>query len=93
MKTKHVPIRSCLGCDEKKNKGEFLRIGINGERLVMDVNGKLPGRGAYVCRQTECITSLLRKKGKLSYALRISVPHFEEEDFLCGILRALESEG
>jgi predicted RNA-binding protein YlxR (DUF448 family) len=92
MKTKHVPMRSCLGCEGKKDRGELLRIGIIDEKLVMDANGKLPGRGAYVCRQNRCITSLIRKKGKLSNALRLSMPHVEEEDFLRGILRALESE-
>ncbi|MBW2038659.1 MAG: YlxR family protein [Deltaproteobacteria bacterium] len=92
MRTKHVPIRTCLGCGQKREKGEVVRIVIKDGGLVVDESGKLPGRAAYLCPQEGCISSLLRKKGRLSYTLRVSLPYGAEEGFLRGLLREREGE-
>ena len=86
MKTKHDPIRTCLGCGQKSLKGELIRIVMADGALRVDEAGSLPGRGAYLCPETSCINSLLKKKGKLSYSLRVSVPRAAEDAFLRGLL-------
>lgn len=92
MRVKHVPIRSCLGCGQKKGKRELMRIVYKDGGLVLDDRGKLPGRAGYLCPQEGCIDSLLKKKGRLSHALRVSLRHEAEEGFLRGILTEREGE-
>ena len=45
--------------------------------VVYDPTGKLAGRGAYLCRNEECITQELKKAAKLSKGLK--KPLTEEE--------------
>lgn len=62
MKSKHIPFRMCIGCSEMKPKNVLLRItGVNhGEKkeLYIDIDGNASGRGAYVCKNIDCIKSL-----------------------------------
>ncbi len=55
MKPKKIPMRMCLGCNEMKPKKELIRMvkSPNGE-TSLDFTGKKSGRGAYICRSTEC---------------------------------------
>ena len=92
MKAKHVPIRTCLGCGQRNLKGELVRIVMEDGALRVDEAGRLPGRGAYLCSGTACISSLLKKKGKLSYSLRVSVPRAAEDAFLQGLLIARDGK-
>ena len=92
MRTKHAPIRTCLGCGRKLGKGELVRIGVKDAMPVLDESGRLHGRGAYICPRSECINLLLRKKGRLSHALRIFLPREAEEGFLKGLLREKKGE-
>jgi predicted RNA-binding protein YlxR (DUF448 family) len=92
MRAKHIPIRTCLGCGQKSLKGEMVRIVMVDGVLRVDEERKLPGRGAYLCPEAACISSLLKKKGKLSYSLRASVPRAAEDAFLMGLLRRRDGE-
>jgi uncharacterized protein len=71
--TKKVPIRSCVACGEKKAKKELIRIVLKENEILIDNVGKLPGRGAYICPNKECIEKAQRYK-KLDNALKISIP-------------------
>lgn len=74
MKKKKVPLRKCIACGEKKSKKELIRIVNNNEKGVsIDQNGKINGRGAYICSSVKCITDA-EKSNKLSRALKIDVP-------------------
>jgi len=88
MRTKQYPLRTCLGCGQKGLKGELIRIVIVDGTLTIDEKGKLPGRGAYLCPRGDCVDLLLKKRGRLSYSLRTSLPRDAEEDFLRGLLHA-----
>jgi len=51
MKTKKVPMRMCTGCMEMKPKKDLIRVVRSSEgEISIDMKGKKPGRGAYVCR-------------------------------------------
>ena len=65
MKQRKVPLRKCTGCQEMKNKKELIRIVRNdaGE-FALDRTGKLPGRGAYICPNAECLAKAQRQKIK-----------------------------
>lgn len=53
----------CLACNEKKDKRELIRIVINKDGdIQVDKTGKLPGRGAYICHNEECLNKLIKTK-------------------------------
>jgi len=63
LKTKKIPNRMCLGCREMKPKKELLRIVKSQDGTIsVDITGKKPGRGAYICFNTECLDKA--QKGK-----------------------------
>ena len=74
MKTKKIPMRMCLGCNEMRPKKELVRIVRSSEGEVsLDLTGKKSGRGAYICRNVECLNKA-RKARKLerSFSCKIS---------------------
>lgn len=63
MKTKKVPMRMCLGCNELKPKKELIRVVRNKEEEIsIDFTGKKPGRGAYICNNIECLNKARKTK-------------------------------
>lgn len=70
---KSVPQRMCVGCREMKTKKELIRVvrSPQGE-LFLDAVGKMPGRGAYVCPDADCLKKALKNKG-LERALNIKI--------------------
>lgn len=63
MKVKKIPMRMCTGCMEMKPKKELIRVVKNNEGEVsLDLTGKKPGRGAYVCRNQECLEKAVKSK-------------------------------
>ena len=58
---KKIPMRQCLGCREMKPKRELIRIVRPPEGEVsLDFKGKAPGRGAYLCRNAECLKRAMK---------------------------------
>ena len=54
MKQKKIPLRRCNGCNEMKPKKELVRVVRSPEGEVsLDLTGRKPGRGAYVCRSAK----------------------------------------
>lgn len=63
MKVKKIPQRMCTGCMEMKPKKELIRIVRNKDGEVsVDLVGKKPGRGAYICRNEECLLKSVKTK-------------------------------
>lgn len=63
MKVKKIPLRMCTGCMEMKPKKELVRVVKNKDGEVsMDLTGKKPGRGAYVCRNLQCLEKAFKTK-------------------------------
>ena len=63
MKPKKIPMRMCVGCREMKEKRKLIRIVRTPEgETVLDSTGKRSGRGAYICRQVECLRRAIRQK-------------------------------
>ena len=71
---KKLPMRQCLGCREMKPKKELVRVVRSPEGTVsLDLKGKAPGRGAYVCRSAACLKKALRSKA-LGRSLQVTIP-------------------
>ena len=63
MKVKKVPMRMCNGCMEMKPKKELIRIVKNSEGILsVDLTGKKPGSGAYICRDAQCLEKAIKSK-------------------------------
>lgn len=63
MKTRKVPLRKCLGCNEQKDKRELIRVVKNKDgEIFMDLTGKANGRGAYICKSLECFEKAYKRK-------------------------------
>lgn len=74
MRKKKIPLRKCSGCGEMKPKyelvrvvkapdvkdeqGEFVRSG----EVSLDLTGKKSGRGAYVCKNSDCLEKAIKAK-------------------------------
>ncbi len=69
-----VPMRKCVGCGEMKNKKELIRVlKTPEEEILLDATGRKNGRGAYLCRDQECLLRAARNKG-LERSLGMKIP-------------------
>jgi len=65
---RHIPERTCVACGNKKPKAELVRVARSPQGAVsVDLTGKAPGRGAYVCGP-ECWGNALGR-GRLARSL------------------------
>jgi predicted RNA-binding protein YlxR (DUF448 family) len=52
---KHVPLRTCVVCHQKRPKRDLIRVVRTPEGAVqIDPTGKMAGRGAYLCSERRC---------------------------------------
>lgn len=73
MATRKVPLRKCTGCGQMKEKRELVRVVRSKEGEVsLDLTGKKPGRGAYLCRDIECL-KMCRKAKRIERALECTI--------------------
>jgi predicted RNA-binding protein YlxR (DUF448 family) len=73
MGSKKIPMRMCTGCREMQPKKELIRIVKTAEgEIKVDSTGKLNGRGAYICKNVECLKKA-QKANALSRAFEMSV--------------------
>lgn len=71
---KKIPQRQCMGCRERKEKRQMIRVVrcTDGE-IRLDFSGKLGGRGAYVCPNMECLAKVRKSRG-LERSLDTPIP-------------------
>lgn len=73
MTTRKVPLRKCTGCNEMKPKRELVRVVRSPQGEVsLDLTGKKPGRGAYICKNAECL-KLAKKAKRIERALECTI--------------------
>ena len=74
QKQKKIPLRQCLGCNERKAKKELLRVVRTPEgEIVLDFTGKRSGRGAYICQDIKCLKKA-RKSRRIDKNLECEIP-------------------
>ena len=70
---KNKPQRTCMGCFQKKDKNDLIRIVKNKqEEVFIDKTGKAEGRGIYICNDVNCLEKLI-KNNKLEKVLRVKI--------------------
>ena len=73
-KTKKVPMRKCVGCNESFEKKQLIRVVRSPEGEVsLDFIGKKSGRGAYLCRSASCLKKAIKSK-RLEKNLECQIP-------------------
>lgn len=71
---KKIPMRVCIGCGVSKSKKELMRVlKTPEEEFVLDATGKKNGRGAYLCKDAECLKKAMKSKG-LERSFKMSIP-------------------
>ena len=73
QKPRKIPQRRCVGCREMKDKPQIVRIVNNAGQVMVDKTGKANGRGAYVCKNANCLAKAQKSKG-LERSLKQAVP-------------------
>lgn len=74
IRKKKIPMRMCTGCGEMKPKKELVRVVKSPEgEISLDLTGRKPGRGAYVCRKAECLKAA-RKARRFEKAFECKIP-------------------
>lgn len=101
MQKKRVPMRMCTGCGQMKPKRELVRVvkapdqkdetgeNVSPGGVSLDLTGRKSGRGAYVCKQPECLKAA-RKARRFERAFGCKIPD-EIYDQMEEELRANES--
>ncbi len=68
-----LPQRMCVACRKRAERQQLLRIVKPKDGPPQpDLQGNSPGRGAYVCKSTECLEKA-QKKRALNRALRCEI--------------------
>lgn len=82
MKVRKVPLRTCVVTREVLPKKELVRVAATKEGVVsLDLNGKAPGRGAYLKLSSEVILKAKKNKA-LDKKLDVKVPDSIYEELL-----------
>lgn len=85
---KKIPARRCVACNEQKEKNNLLRIVRTPEgNIEIDQTGKKNGRGAYICKNVDCLNKIKKSK-RLEKNLDISI----DDDFYEEIRRTIVGE-
>lgn len=85
MKTRKIPMRSCVVTREKYPKGELLRIvrTPEGEVKIEEI-GKMNGKGAYIKKDIQVLEKAIKSK-VLERALEVKIPNDIYEVIRCMI--------
>lgn len=71
---KKIPQRQCVGCREHKDKNQLVRVVRSPEgEISLDLKGKKPGRGAYLCGEEACLKRAVKSRA-LERALSTPIP-------------------
>ena len=70
VNSKSLPQRTCVACRQVREKKDLVRLVTSEDGIAeIDMLGKKPGRGAYLCPRKTC-WELALKRNRLDYALR-----------------------
>lgn len=77
---KKLPQRTCIGCNTQKLKKDLIRILKDKDgNINIDRTGKMNGRGAYLCKNKECLEKAIKsKKIEKIFEMKIDEKVYEE---------------
>ncbi len=90
---KEAPRRTCVGCRTTREKPDLVRIAATPDGVRLDPDHVLPGRGAYVCPELQCIENIERTNGHtLRRALRTAEQHDPATSGITAVLSELHRQ-
>ena len=69
MNGKSLPLRKCIACTQMFPKDQLFRVVRIDGTVQLDLSYKAQGRGAYVCKNMQCV-ALAEKKKSFNRALK-----------------------
>ena len=85
---KKIPQRKCVGCGTVKNKKDLIRVVRSPENEIsIDLKGKKSGRGAYICKDENCLKKAVKAK-RFEKNLEVEI----SPEILEALLQQLKSE-
>jgi uncharacterized protein len=83
------PQRTCLGCRQTLDRDQLVRFVLHpAAGVVVDYQGKLPGRGAYTHIDAGCIQTATRRQ-QFDRAFRTALPKMAEGQLVADLARQL----
>ncbi|MBP3442142.1 MAG: YlxR family protein [Clostridia bacterium] len=74
MQKKKIPLRKCTGCGEMKPKKELVRVvKTPDDKVLIDLTGRVNGRGAYICPDEKCLR-IARKSKRIEKSFQMQIP-------------------
>lgn len=71
---KKSPMRMCVGCHEMREKRDMIRVLKTSDgTFCIDAAGRKNGRGAYLCKNPECLALAVRNHG-LERSFKTGIP-------------------
>jgi len=56
-------LRMCIACRQMQDKKDLLRVVKDKENnIFIDLSGKMNGRGAYICKDEQCLNKCIKQK-------------------------------
>jgi len=86
--SKHSPAftRKCCACGQRNDKSRLFRICLQKDgKLLPDPLLRLSGRGAYVCKNTQCVDKAVRKKS-FNKSFKKKLPDAFYQGLLCQVI-------
>lgn len=75
---KKIPLRKCVGCQQMLPKENLFRVVKSHENICM-IDGKMDGRGAYICKNISCLEKATKSKGfERSFKSQVSKEIYEQ---------------
>ncbi len=79
LENKHIPQRSCVGCRQRKNKGDLIHLVLEHDGNVrVNSSQKMSGRGAYLCPKRNCWEIGIREN-RLENSLRVKLSSYNRQ--------------
>lgn len=88
-KGRKQPQRTCLGCRQVKHQSDLIRFVRSPDGAVLvDLKGRLPGRGAYLCNSRECLAAAVSRQ-QFNRAFRCECQPIDLSELTDQVARAL----
>lgn len=87
MSKKIIAQRVCIACRKVQNKYDMIRIARSQDgEIKIDPSGKSEGRGAYLCKNVECLKIAIKRR-QLDRAFKIKIPNdiYSKINVECGM--------
>ena len=82
LQNRKISLRRCVGCMDMKEKTCLVRVVLvcaEKSEYAVDQTGKAKGRGAYMCKNTECFLQAKKVKG-LERSFKCKIPEYIYEE-------------